>query len=166
MDVDAQHEQLPDLLMDLATGQRDGSCEGDLLRQGLRGRDVGRQAVLEQGRLDGLGERVRDGQLGHVVALLAQGDEVVVDARLVLARVVEVEVLRLDVGGREGILLEAGDLAQELRFLREGHAPDDDGPVGEEEDLGDVDGGVEVFVGGEGGGVVVVVEDFFGGVVG
>ena len=42
---------------------------------------------------------MRDGQLGHVVALLAQGDEVVVDARLVLARVVEVEVLRLDVGG-------------------------------------------------------------------
>ena len=49
--------------------------------------------------------------------------------------------------------------------MREGHAPDDDGPVGEEEDLGDVDGGVEVLLGGEGGGIVVI-EDLFGGVVG
>ena len=48
MDIDAKHEELANLLMDLASGQRDGSREGDLLRQGLRGRDVGRQAVLEQ----------------------------------------------------------------------------------------------------------------------
>lgn len=165
MDVDPEDEELADLLMDLASRQGDGTGEGDLLRQGLRGCDVGGQAVLEQGCLDALGQSVRDGQLGHVIPLLAQGDEVVVDAGLVLPRVVEVEVLGLDVGGQEGILLESGDVAQELRFLGEGHAPYDDGPVGEEEDLGDMDGGIKVLLGGEGGGIVMV-EYFFGGVVG
>ena len=154
MDIDAQDEQLTDLLMDLPPAERNGSRQGDLLGQALGGGDGGAQEVLEQGGLDALGQGVRDGQLGHVVLLLPQRDEVVVDARLVLARVVEVEVLRLDVRGRELLGLEARDFGQEGGFLLGRHAPDHHGAVLEEEDFGGVHVGVEV----EGGeGVVGVV---------
>ena len=51
-----------------------------------------------------------DGEFGHVVLLLAQGDEIVVDPGLILARVVEVEVLSLHVVGAELLGFELGDL--------------------------------------------------------
>lgn len=145
VDVDAQDEELPDLLVDLRPAEGDAARHGQLLGQRVRARDGGAEQVLEEAGLDALAQRVADGEFGHVVLLLAQGDEVVVDARLVLARVVEVEVLRLDVGGREGFAGgELGYVVQEARFLRRGHAPDDDGAVVEEEDFGGVDAGVEV----------------------
>lgn len=85
-----------------------------------------------------------DGQLGHVVGLLAQGDEVVVDARLVFARVVEVEILRLHVVRRELFLLESGYVRQQLLLFRRRHPPDDHRAVGEEEDFRRVHRRVEV----------------------
>ena len=145
MDVDAQDEQLPDLLGDLGAAESDAARQGQLLGQRVRAGDGGAEQVLEEAGLDALAQGVADGELGHVVLLLAQRDEVVVDARLVLARVVKVEVFRLDVGGREGLAGgEFGYVVQEARFLREGHAPDDDGAVVEEEDFGGVDAGVEI----------------------
>lgn len=160
MYVNPQNEQLTNLLRNLLPTQRDPARQRQLLRQRVGRRDGGAEQILEEARLDALGQRVADGQLGHVVLLLAQGDEVVVDARLVLARVVEVEVLRLDVRRGEGLpRRELGDVGEEARFVRGRHAPDDDGAVVEEEDLGDVDPRVEV----EGAlfsGVVVVGGDF------
>jgi hypothetical protein len=49
---------------------------------------------------------VTDGQLGHVVPLLAQGNEVVVNASLVLASIVEIELLGLDVVFAQFLLFE------------------------------------------------------------
>ena len=46
--------------------------------------------------LDALRQGVGDCQLRHVVILITQRDKVVVDPRLVLAGVVEVEFFRLD----------------------------------------------------------------------
>ena len=85
-----------------------------------------------------------DRELGHVIPLLAQGDEVVVDSRLVFARVVEVELFRLDVVFVQFFLLEFGDFFEEALFFFHRHAPYYDDAVFEEEDFGDVDGGVEV----------------------
>lgn len=144
VDVDAQDEELPDLHRDLASCQRDGAGEGELRGEGVREGDGGAEEVFEEGGLDALGQGVRDGEFGHVVLLLAQADEVVVDARLVLARVVEVEVLDLHVVGGEFLGREFGDVFEEALFLRGGHAPDYDGAVFEEEDFRGVDLGVEV----------------------
>ena len=58
-----------------------------------------------------------DCELGHVVPLVSQGDEVVVDAGLVVAGVVEVEVFGLDVGGGEFFGFETGDFFEEALFL-------------------------------------------------
>lgn len=69
---------------------------------------------------------VADGEFGHVIALLAQGDEVIVDSRLVLAGVVEVEFFRLDIIFTQFLLLELGDLFQEALFFLHRHAPYDD----------------------------------------
>jgi len=49
---------------------------------------------------------VTDGQLGHVVPLLAQGNEVVVNTSLVLASIVEIELLGLDVVFAQFLLFE------------------------------------------------------------
>jgi len=154
VDINAQNEQLPDLLMYLSPIQTDGPRQCDLgWERGCERNSRGEQ-VFEEGGLDALGQGVGNGQLGHVVFPVAQGDEVVVDAGLVFARVVEVEVLGLDVVGGEFFGFELGDFGEEALFLGEGHAPDYDGAVVEEEDFGCVDGCVEVL-GGEGGGVVL-----------
>lgn len=145
MDVDAEHKQLTDLLRDFRPAERDAARERELLRQRPRQRNGRAQPVLKEAGLDALAQRVADGEFGHVVLLLAQGDEVVVDARLVLARVVEIEVFRLDVLPREGFARgEFRDVGEEAGLLRRGHTPDYHCAVVEEEDLGCVDAGVEV----------------------
>lgn len=156
MDVDPQDEELADLLVDLRPRKCDPARHRELLRKGMRAVDRRAQQIFKQTRLDALAQGMADGQFGHVILLLAQADEVVVDARLVLARVVEVEVFRLDVCRGQFFRLEFGDVVQEPFFLREGHAPDDDGAVVEEEDFWGVDAGVEVQVGFVGEVVVVV----------
>lgn len=85
-----------------------------------------------------------DGQLGHVVPLLAQGNEVVVNASLVLASIVEIELFGLDVVFAQFLLFELCDFFEEALFLLHRHAPDDDDTILEEEDFGDVHRGVEV----------------------
>jgi hypothetical protein len=101
-----------------------GGCE----KEGL---DAGVFACL-----DALGKGVRDGELGHVVVLVAQGDKVVVDAGLVLVGVVKVELLRLDVVRGKLLQLELGYLFQEALLLGGRHAPYYHDTVIEEEDLG------------------------------
>nr|GFD58168.1 hypothetical protein [Tanacetum cinerariifolium] len=79
---DAQNEQLSNLHVDLLL------VEIDLARAcNLRGNVLGFvnravNQVFEQTGLDALRQAVRDGKLDHVVLLVAEGDEVVVDARL------------------------------------------------------------------------------------
>lgn len=85
-----------------------------------------------------------DGQLGHVVSLLAQRDEVVVNASLILAGVVEIELLRLDVVFAQLLLLKLCNFLQEPLFLFHRHAPDDDDTVLVKEDFGNVHCSVEV----------------------
>lgn len=145
VDVDAEDEELADLLVDFAAAEGDGAGEGDLLGEGLRHADGCREEVFEEGCLDGLGQGVGDGEFGHVVFFLAEGDEVVVDAGLVLAGVVEIEVFGLDVGGGELFGFEPADFGEEASFLRRGHAPDYDSAVVEEEDFRGVHCGVEIF---------------------
>lgn len=118
MDVDAQDKKLADLLVDLPTAEGDGAGQGDL--GGERGGegDCGREEVFEEGGLDALGQGVGDGEFGHVVLLLAEGDEVVVYPGLVLPGVVEVEVFRLHVVFAELLGFEFGDFFEEaLLFL-------------------------------------------------
>lgn len=91
-----------------------------------------------------LRKSMADGQLGHVVPLLTKRNEVVVDASLVLAGVVEIELLGLDVVFAQLLLLEFGDFFEETLFFFHRHAPEDDNTVFEEKNFGDVDGGVEV----------------------
>lgn len=76
-----------------------------------------------------------DGQLGHVVALVAEGDEVVVYPGLVLVGVIKVELFRLDVVWRELFHLELCDLFKEALFLCRGHAPYYHDAVVKKEDL-------------------------------
>lgn len=87
---------------------------------------------------------MRDGELGHVVVLVAERDKVVVDARLVLVRVVKVEELGLDVVGRQLLRLKLGQLLEEALLVRGRHAPDDDDAVVEQKDLGHVHRDVEL----------------------
>ena len=144
MDIDPQDKQLPDLLMYLLARERHFPRDGNFLRKMLRGCDSRSEQLFKEGRLDRLGQCVRDGEFGHVILLIAEGDEVVVDAGLVLGRVVEVEILGLDVPRGEFLALEAGERGEEGGLLRGSHTPEDNRAVGEEEDFGDVDGGVEV----------------------
>ena len=76
-----------------------------------------------------------DGELGHVVLLLAEGDEVVVDSSLVLSGVVEVEVFRLHVVFAEFLGFEFGDFFEEALFLLQCHAPDYHGSVVKKKDF-------------------------------
>ena len=85
-----------------------------------------------------------DGQLGHVVLFLPQTDKVVIYPRLILPRVVEVEVLRLHIVLRQLLRLEFRDVFEEALLLRQRHTPYHHGPVFEEEHLGRVDLGVEI----------------------
>lgn len=144
MDVDAEDEELTDLLRDLGFTERDATRQRQLRGQGMRRGDGGGQEVLEEGGFDALAQGVRDGEFEHVVLLLSQTDEIVVDARLVFPRVVKVEVFRLHVSGCQFLALEAGDFVQEALLLGESHAPDDDSAVVVEEDFGGVDADVEV----------------------
>ena len=151
MDVDAQDKQLADLHRDLPPREGDATGQGDLLWQrGGRG-DGGGDEVFEEGSLDALGQGVGDGEFGHVVFLFAERDEIVVDAGLVLAGVIKIEVFRLHVVLGELLRFEFGEFFEETRFMGEGHAPDDDGAIFEEEDFGGVDLGVEVKGVGSGG---------------
>lgn len=106
MDIDPQNKQLADLLVDLAPVETDGAGEGDFGGEGRGEGDGCGEEVFEEGGLDGLGEGVGDGEFGHVVFFLAQGDEVVVDAGLVFLCVVEVEIFGLHVVGGELFELE------------------------------------------------------------
>lgn len=63
----------------------------------MRVQCVGADEKHEEPYLDTLGESMADCKLGHVVFLFPQTDEIVVYSCLILPRVVEVEILRLDV---------------------------------------------------------------------
>lgn len=107
-------------------------------------RDSGREEVFEKRCLYRLRQSVGYGEFSHVILLLAQANEVVVDSCLILARVVEVEVLDLDVLGAEFLGFESGDFFQETLFLGWCHAPDHDGAIVEKEYFRGVDLGIEV----------------------
>lgn len=79
--------------------------------------------------LDALRESMADRQFVHVVLLLSETDEVVVYPRLVLPRVVEVEIFRLHVVLGQLLGLEFRYVFQKALFLRHGHAPDDDSTI-------------------------------------
>lgn len=87
-----------------------------------------------------------DGEFDHVVLLVPQADEIIVDPRLILGRVVKVEILRLDVVRRQLLAFELRNLLEEFLLLRRRHAPDDHGPVVEQEHLGRMYLGVQVRV--------------------
>ena len=144
MDIDAQDEELANLLMDLPAAESDGAGEGNL--GGERGGegDCSCEEVFEEGSLDALGQGVGDGEFGHVVLLFAEGDEVVVDSRLVFSGVVEVEVLGLHVVFAEFLGFEFGNLFEETLLLLQCHAPDHHGAVIEKKNFWCVDLGIEV----------------------
>jgi hypothetical protein len=146
MNINSQNEQLPDLHIQLPPTEIDRPRLRDQGRQRRRILDGGGDEVLKQAGLDRLGERVADGQLDHVVLGLAQADEVVVDARLVVARVVEVEVLRLRRLGRQRCRGELAHVGQQSPLLRGRHPPHHDCAVVEDEDLGRRDRAGEVGV--------------------
>ena len=91
-----------------------------------------------------LRQRMRDREFSHVILLHLQANEVIVNPRLVLACIVEVELLRLHVVLAQFLVLELGDLLEEALFLFHAHAPDDHDAVLEKEDFRDMHGGVEV----------------------
>ena len=144
MYVDAEDEKLADLLVDLPAAESDGAGQGDL--GGERGCecDCGREKVFEEGGFYALCQGVGNGEFGHVVLLLAEGDEVVVYSGLVFSCVVEVEVFRLHVVCAEFLGFELGNLFEETLFFLKCHAPDHNGTVVEEKDFWSVDFGVEV----------------------
>ena len=144
MDVDAQDEELADLLVDLPAVQSDGAGQGDFGGEGGGEGDGGREEVFEQGRLDALGQSVGDGEFGHVVLLFAEGDEVVVDPGLVFAGVVEVEILRLHVVLAQFFGFEFGDFFEEALLLLQCHAPDHHGAIIEKKHFWCVHVSVEV----------------------
>lgn len=74
-------------------------------------------------------------QLRHVIPLLPQRDEVVVYARLVLPRVVEVEFLCLHIILCQLLLFKLGDFLQEALFLLQRHAPQHNNAIFKQENL-------------------------------
>ena len=112
-------------------------------------------------------------QLRHIIPLLPQTNKIIIDPGLILAGIIEIKLLGLDIVFGELLVLEPRDFFQEPLFFARGHAPEDDDAVFEEEDLRDVDGGVEVrgdgpveWGGGVGGGGRFVGEVRGGVVVG
>jgi len=69
---------------------------------------------------------VADCELGHVVPFFPQRDEVVVYPRLVLARVVEVELFGLHIIFAQLFLLEFGNLFQKALFFFNRESPSHD----------------------------------------
>lgn len=111
-------------------------------------------------------------QLSHIIPLLPERNKIIIDPGLILAGIIEIKLFGLDIIFGELLVLEPRNFLQEPLFFARGHAPEDDDAVFEEEDLRDVDCGVEVwgdgpvewgggvgggggFVGEVGGGVVV-----------
>lgn len=109
-----------------------------------KGETLGEGSGGEGYYLDALGESMADGEFSHVVLLLAQADEIVVDTRLVLARVVEVEVLRLHVVLGQLLALKLGNLLEKTLLVLQRHPPDHYRAVVEEEHFGRVYLRVEV----------------------
>lgn len=84
-------------------------------------------------------------QLRHIIPLLPETNEIVIDPGLVLAGIIEIKLFGLDVVFGELLVLEPCDFLQETLFFAGGHAPEDDDAVFEEEGFRDVDCGVEVW---------------------
>lgn len=113
MDVDTQDEELANLHIDLRTAQCDLASQGNLGRnifasvhcccnelfekRGLVLVSVMLSSAAGATYLDALCQGMGNRQLRHVVGLVSQGDKIVVDTRLVLLGVVEVEMFRLNV---------------------------------------------------------------------
>jgi len=76
---------------------------------------------------------MRNSKFRHVVVLVAKCDEVVVDTRLILSGVVEVEELNLDVIRCQLFQLELGNLFEEALLLDGRHAPDNDNSIVKQE---------------------------------
>ena len=144
MYVDPEDEELADLLMDLPATESDRACQGDLGGERRCECDCGREKVFEEGGLYALCKGMGNGEFGHVVLLLAEGDEVVVYPGLVFPCVVEVEVFRLHIVCAEFFGFEFGNLFEETLFFLKCHSPDHNSTVVEEKDFWSVDFGVEV----------------------
>ena len=94
MDIDTQNEQLPNLHIDLSSGQIDLTRSGNLGWNIFRGLDCVINKVFVKGSLSGISnfavekkeydttdlyalcQRMTNSQLGHIVLLLAQADEI------------------------------------------------------------------------------------------
>ena len=60
---------------------------------------------------------MRDGKLNHIIRFIPQRDKVVIDSRLILTCVVEVEALRLDIIWCKLLHLELRNLLQESLLI-------------------------------------------------
>ena len=91
-----------------------------------------------------LRQRMTNSQFRHIIPLLPQTNKIIINPRLILPCIIEIELLRLHIIFPQFLLLEFRYLFQETLFFFERHAPDYHDAVFEEEDFGDVDCGVEV----------------------
>ena len=94
--------------------------------------------------LDALRQRVADRELGHVVSLLTEADEVVVYPGLVFACIIKIKVLGLDIVLAQLFGLKLGNVFEEALFLHQGHTPYHNGTVFEEKHLWSVHLSIEV----------------------
>ena len=85
-----------------------------------------------------------DGEFRHVIPLLPERDEIVIYSGLIFPRVVEVELLRLNIVLTQLLLFKLRNFFQKALFLGQRHAPDHAHAVLEQEHLRDVHRGVEV----------------------
>ena len=58
-----------------------------------------------------------DGEFGHVVFFLAEGDEIIVDASLILPGIIEIKIFRLHIVIAKFLGFELRNLFQETLFL-------------------------------------------------
>ena len=100
--------------------------------------------LIAQTYLCTLRKSMADRKLGHIIPLLPQRDKVIVYPRLVLPRIIKVELFRLNVIFAQLLLLELRYLLKKALFFLQRHAPDYHNAVLEEEHLRYVDCGVEV----------------------
>ena len=88
---------------------------------------------------------MRDRKLNHIIGLIPQCDKIVIDSRLILAGVVEVETLSLHIIRRKFLHLKLCNLLQEPLLILETHSPDDHNTIVEEKHLRRMNLGIEIY---------------------
>lgn len=96
--------------------------------------------------LDTLRQGVADSELGHIVLLVSQADEIIVYARLVFSGIIEVEVFLLDIVNTQLLCLEFRNVFEKSLLLSYGHTPYHNGAIVEQEYFGCMDMGVKIWV--------------------